>query len=274
MSDALVHRDDDDRIAVLTLDSPANRNALSRRLVAELTAHLAEAGADESLHGVLLRSSHPVFCAGADLKEAATVDMVEAARDHHRPAARHRRPAGTGRLPARRPGARRWPGPGRLRRRRGLPRRRDLRPHRGAPRPRGRRHLDPAAGPAQPARGIRLVPHRPLGGCRPRPASRAWSPSVVPADEVDAARAAGARRPAGRCPAGPGRGQAAAQHRPRRGVRRARRRDGAPVAGCCSTPRSRRSGWPRRCAADRAGTARRPPGIRRRSRSGEVPDVP
>jgi len=75
-----VHRDDDDRVAVLTLDSPANRNALSRRLVAELTEHLAEAGADESLHGVLLRSSHPVFCAGADLKEAATVDMVESAR--------------------------------------------------------------------------------------------------------------------------------------------------------------------------------------------------
>ncbi len=80
MSDALVHRDDDDRIAVVTLDSPANRNALSRRLVADLTQHLAEAGADESLHGVLLRSSHPVFCAGADLKEAATVDMVDSAR--------------------------------------------------------------------------------------------------------------------------------------------------------------------------------------------------
>jgi enoyl-CoA hydratase/carnithine racemase len=80
VSDALVHRNDDDRIAVITLDSPANRNALSRRLVAELGQALAEAGADESLHGVLLRSSHPVFCAGADLKEAATVDMVESAR--------------------------------------------------------------------------------------------------------------------------------------------------------------------------------------------------
>ena len=80
MSDALVHRTDEDRIAVLTLDSPANRNALSRRLVADLAAALAEAGADESLHGVLLRSSHPVFCAGADLKEAATVDMVQSAR--------------------------------------------------------------------------------------------------------------------------------------------------------------------------------------------------
>lgn len=78
--DALVHRTDDDRIAVVTLDSPANRNALSRRLVAELTEHLTDAAGDESLHGVLLRSSHPVFCAGADLKEAQTVDMVDAAR--------------------------------------------------------------------------------------------------------------------------------------------------------------------------------------------------
>jgi enoyl-CoA hydratase/carnithine racemase len=80
VSDALVHRADDDRIAVLTLDSPANRNALSQRLVAELTAHLTDAAGDESLHGVLLRSSHPVFCAGADLKEAQTVDMVDVAR--------------------------------------------------------------------------------------------------------------------------------------------------------------------------------------------------
>ena len=80
MSDALVHRADDDRIAVLTLDSPANRNALSQRLVADLTAHLTDAAGDESLHGVLLRSSHPVFCAGADLKEAQTVDMIDAAR--------------------------------------------------------------------------------------------------------------------------------------------------------------------------------------------------
>jgi enoyl-CoA hydratase/methylglutaconyl-CoA hydratase len=76
----LVTRHDEDRIAVITLDSPANRNALSRRLVAGLSAALAEAGADESLHGVLLRSSQRVFCSGADLKEAADVDMTESAR--------------------------------------------------------------------------------------------------------------------------------------------------------------------------------------------------
>ena len=71
----LVTYEVDDRIAVITLDSPANRNALSRPLVAELTAALDSCAADDRLHGVLLRSSQPVFCAGADLREAATVDM-------------------------------------------------------------------------------------------------------------------------------------------------------------------------------------------------------
>ncbi|KRE63563.1 enoyl-CoA hydratase-related protein [Nostocoides sp. Soil756] len=75
----LVTRADDDRIAVITLDSPANRNALSRRLVAELGEHLDAVAHDESLHGVLLRSSHRVFCSGADLAEAATVDMEQSA---------------------------------------------------------------------------------------------------------------------------------------------------------------------------------------------------
>ena len=39
-----------------------------------------EAAADESLVAILLTSSQPVFCAGADLKEAARVDMIEQAR--------------------------------------------------------------------------------------------------------------------------------------------------------------------------------------------------
>lgn len=70
----------DDRVAIITLDSPANRNALSRRLLDELIAALAAAGADDTLHAVLLTSSQPVFSAGADLKEAAHIDMVEQAR--------------------------------------------------------------------------------------------------------------------------------------------------------------------------------------------------
>lgn len=79
-SEPPVLRETVDRIAVLTLNSPANRNALSSALVTALSAELEVVREDEALHGVLLRSSHPVFCAGADLKEAQTVDMVQSAR--------------------------------------------------------------------------------------------------------------------------------------------------------------------------------------------------
>lgn len=67
----------DDRIVTLTLDSPANRNALSRRMVAELTAAVEAAGADEAVHGILLTSSHRVFCAGLDLTEALSGDITD-----------------------------------------------------------------------------------------------------------------------------------------------------------------------------------------------------
>ncbi len=55
-------------VAVLTLDSPANRNALSADLVAELRAALADAGADPAVRAVLLTHTGTTFCAGADLK--------------------------------------------------------------------------------------------------------------------------------------------------------------------------------------------------------------
>jgi len=58
-----------DRLATITLDSPANRNALSRRLVEELRAHLASVRDDESVHVAVLTHTGPAFCAGADLKE-------------------------------------------------------------------------------------------------------------------------------------------------------------------------------------------------------------
>ncbi len=79
-SEPLVTRRDEDGIAVITLDSPANRNALSRRLLTELADHLGGAGGDESLHGILLRSAHRVFSSGADLGEAVGGDMAESAR--------------------------------------------------------------------------------------------------------------------------------------------------------------------------------------------------
>lgn len=83
MTDAtaeLVHYAVSDAVATITLDSPANRNALSRQLVTELFGHLERAGADEAVRVVLVQSSGKVFCSGADLAEASTEGMELGAR--------------------------------------------------------------------------------------------------------------------------------------------------------------------------------------------------
>jgi methylglutaconyl-CoA hydratase len=53
----------------LTLDSPANRNALSTRLLAELALALREVQADPDVRAVVLAATGPAFCSGADLGE-------------------------------------------------------------------------------------------------------------------------------------------------------------------------------------------------------------
>src|SRR3712207_2854623 len=58
-------------VAALTLDSPANRNALSRAMRAQLRAALTEAIADDSVRVVVLDHTGRVFCSGMDLAEAA-----------------------------------------------------------------------------------------------------------------------------------------------------------------------------------------------------------
>ncbi|ARF74368.1 enoyl-CoA hydratase [Kitasatospora albolonga] len=55
-------------IATLTLDSPANRNALSAQLVAELRDSLTACAADDTVRAVVLTHTGTTFCAGADLK--------------------------------------------------------------------------------------------------------------------------------------------------------------------------------------------------------------
>jgi enoyl-CoA hydratase len=77
MTDAeLVHLTVEHGIATVTLDSPHNRNALSRQLVAELTGHLQTAGADSGVRAVVLTHTGTTFCAGADLAEASTGPMT------------------------------------------------------------------------------------------------------------------------------------------------------------------------------------------------------
>ncbi|MGW8886660.1 enoyl-CoA hydratase family protein [Streptomyces sp. NPDC055749] len=58
-------------ITTLTLDSPANRNALSARLVGELGEALDACAADDTVRAVVLTHTGNTFCAGADLKGPA-----------------------------------------------------------------------------------------------------------------------------------------------------------------------------------------------------------
>jgi enoyl-CoA hydratase/carnithine racemase len=76
----LVHLETADGIATITLDSPHNRNALSRQLVSELFERLEAVDADDEVRVVLIRSSGKVFCSGADLSEAAAGGMEEGAK--------------------------------------------------------------------------------------------------------------------------------------------------------------------------------------------------
>lgn len=61
----------DDAVLTVTLDSPANRNALSSALVAQLQAAF-DTAADPAVRAVVLTHTGGTFCAGADLGEALT----------------------------------------------------------------------------------------------------------------------------------------------------------------------------------------------------------
>ena len=76
MSDELVHLTIDAGIATITLDSPHNRNALSRQLVGELGDRLTSAAADSTVAAIVLTHTGGTFCAGADLSEAKEGGMA------------------------------------------------------------------------------------------------------------------------------------------------------------------------------------------------------
>jgi enoyl-CoA hydratase/carnithine racemase len=59
-------------VAVLTLNRPARRNALSIALRDEIVERLTELGADPELKVVVITGAGPVFCAGFDLGEFET----------------------------------------------------------------------------------------------------------------------------------------------------------------------------------------------------------
>jgi len=72
VSEELVHLEVTGGVATITLDSPANRNALSRALMNGLQESLDAALADDRARLIVLTGAGPVFCSGADLKELGT----------------------------------------------------------------------------------------------------------------------------------------------------------------------------------------------------------
>ena len=80
MTDELVHLDVAGGVGTITLDSPSKRNALSRRLVADLDRQLTAALADPAVRVVVLTGTGPAFCSGADLTERRTTEPTDSLR--------------------------------------------------------------------------------------------------------------------------------------------------------------------------------------------------
>ena len=68
MSDVVLI-DIDDRVAVITLNRPDQRNALNREVRRELPAAITQCDEDDAVDVMILTGADPAFCAGVDLKE-------------------------------------------------------------------------------------------------------------------------------------------------------------------------------------------------------------
>ena len=174
-------------VARLTLDSPANRNALSRAMLAQLRGAVEDALADDAVRVLVLDHTGRVFCSGMDLSEAAGAgageqgvhafpDLLDRALDLAQAGPRRGPRTGAGR---------RHRADGRLRRR-GRRRLRDVRGQRGAARAGAGRDLGRAAAADGAAPAAPAGAHR--GGVRPGPGARAAGlvDLAVADDEVDA----------------------------------------------------------------------------------------
>jgi len=74
MTAILVSRENRGPVAVLTLNRPHERNALSRALMAQLRDAVDKLSVDFTIRVVVLTGAGTAFCAGMDLKEAAAID--------------------------------------------------------------------------------------------------------------------------------------------------------------------------------------------------------
>jgi enoyl-CoA hydratase len=66
---SLIRTDIHDRVAVVTLDDPGRRNAITPAMVDEIVATFDRLEADPIVGAVVVTGAPPAFCAGADLSE-------------------------------------------------------------------------------------------------------------------------------------------------------------------------------------------------------------
>lgn len=72
--ESVLLREASNGVATLTLNRPAQRNALSDALIGALNAALSEIAGNSDIKLVVIRGNGPVFCAGHDLKEMRAAD--------------------------------------------------------------------------------------------------------------------------------------------------------------------------------------------------------
>lgn len=81
----LVRCEVDDGVALVTLDRPEARNALSKELLRSLAATMARAGADPAVAVVVVTGADPAFCAGLDLFELGASGVIDLVGSAHGP---------------------------------------------------------------------------------------------------------------------------------------------------------------------------------------------
>lgn len=82
LSDEIIFEVVDDIIAIITIDRPAQRNAINRGVIAGLKAAWQRLETDPTLRvGILTGAGDRAFCAGLDLKEAAALGLRVPPRD-------------------------------------------------------------------------------------------------------------------------------------------------------------------------------------------------
>ena len=88
MAEPLMTVEATDGVAVLTLNRPQKRNALSRAMRDEIVEHLDALAKSAAVRAVVLTGAPPAFCAGFDRSELASSDMARVFADsmayHHR----------------------------------------------------------------------------------------------------------------------------------------------------------------------------------------------